>query len=102
MDSGENFIKRQKHFFFEQQWLMEHDFLSSFKKMWYNNENKFRNMTYSGDFWHDCLCAAKQYLRGWNANKYSECKREKKEILLWLEEMDKWLESRGGGGEALV
>jgi hypothetical protein len=60
---------------------MEHDFLSSFEKMWYNNENKFRNMTYSVDFWHDCLCAARQYLRGWNANKSSECKREKKEIM---------------------
>jgi hypothetical protein len=95
LDSGENSMKRQKHFFFEKQWLMEQDFLSVFEKMWVNCTDRFRNLSYSMDFWYKCLCAARQYLKGWSANKSSETKKEKKDILSRLEELDRSLESQG-------
>jgi hypothetical protein len=53
-------------------------------------------VSYSVDFWHKCLCAARQYLKGWNANNSREAKKEKKDILSKLEEMDRDLESQGG------
>jgi hypothetical protein len=53
------------------------------------------------DFWRKCLCAARQYLKGWNANKSREAKKEKKDILSKLEEMDRDLESQGVIGSGL-
>jgi hypothetical protein len=38
----------------------------------------------------------RQYLRGWYASKSCEDKKEKREILSKLEDMDRWLETQGG------
>jgi hypothetical protein len=59
------------------------------------NTNKFKGLPYSLDFWHMCLCATRQHVRGWNANKSSEAKKEKMTILLKLEGVDRVLESQG-------
>jgi hypothetical protein len=42
-----------------------------------------------------CLNLSRQYLRGWNANKIRDSKKEKKDILQKLEEMDKDGEQEG-------
>jgi hypothetical protein len=97
-------MNKHKYFFFEQQWFLEQDFLSMFEAMWVKNSDKFKGLPCSLDFWHRCLCPAIQHLRGWNANKSSEVKKEKRVILLKLEEMDSVLESGGmigSGGKGI-
>jgi hypothetical protein len=44
--------------------------------------------SYSMDIWHGCLSLTRQYLRGWNANKVSEAKIRKADILRKLEVLD--------------
>jgi hypothetical protein len=95
LDSGENSGGRTKWFFFEKQWLLEEDFMDSFTKNWQKVRDRFHNQRYSLDIWHGCLNLSRQYLRGWNANKIRDSKKEKKDILQKLEEMDKDGEQEG-------
>jgi hypothetical protein len=67
-----------------------------FEKICTKNTDKFNHLSYSMDFWHRCLGAARHYLKGWNANKSREAKKEKRDILSKLKEMDRDLDSQGG------
>jgi hypothetical protein len=88
LDSGESSINKQKHFFFEKHWLMEEDFLSIFSNMWEQNENRSSNKQYSLSRWHGCLSLTRQDLRGWQANKNDEARKNKTQILNRLEAID--------------
>jgi hypothetical protein len=50
---------------------------------------RFSGKRYSIDICHGWLSMSRQYLRGWAANKTSEARRNKLEILSKLEELDK-------------
>jgi hypothetical protein len=77
LDYGEGSMNKQKQFFFEKQWLMEPDLLSSIK-FWENSENKVANKHYSLDRWQGCLSLTRQALRGWSANRGA---KERKMVL---------------------
>jgi hypothetical protein len=87
LDSGEGSINKQKHFFFEKQWLME-DFLSIFSNMWEKNENRSSNKQYSLNRWHGCLSLTRHDLRGWQANRNAKARKNKTQILNRLEAID--------------
>jgi hypothetical protein len=88
LDSGEGSLVKQNCFYFEKQWLLEPYFIRMFSDKWSNFEKSVYSQKYSLDRWHGCLCLTKKFLRGWNKNKSMAMKKEKKEILDSLEELD--------------
>jgi hypothetical protein len=80
--------RREKQFYFEKQWLLEEDFLGIFSNHWQRTRDRFHSQRYSMDTWHGCLSLSRQYLRGWSANKASENRRSKENVLKELARLD--------------
>jgi hypothetical protein len=38
--------------------------------------------------WHGCLSLTRQYLRGWNANRLSNTRKSKEDLLVKINELD--------------
>jgi hypothetical protein len=89
LDSGESSEKRHKLFYFEKQWLQEKDFVQMLAKKWVIIKSRFSPHGYFLHVWHGCLSLSRQFLREWNANKLNESKKQNRDILKELEDLDK-------------
>jgi hypothetical protein len=94
LDTGEGSMKKQKWFYFENQWLLEEDFKGRFQKVWQDLRGDHGECKYSMVKWHGCLSKSRQYLRGWQANKQAEQRKRKQEILCQLKKLDKIYEEK--------
>jgi hypothetical protein len=92
--SGENSEKKHKWFFFERQWFLEEDFMANFSKVWQQAKEGKGRSGYSLDIWHGCLSRMRQFLRVRNANKVTEQKKSKLELVAKFDALDKKTETR--------
>jgi hypothetical protein len=65
-------MSSQRVFTFEEQWLLEPEFMRIFEGNWKKIVGRCHDKSYSMDVWHGCLSLTRQYLREWNANKVRE------------------------------
>lgn len=77
-------------FFFDQQWLLNEEFINLVTKNWKEVEDRCPERCYSLDCWHRCLVWMRTKLKGWNIRRLGDQKRETRELSLeeWTHRYD--------------
>ena len=82
---------RPRYFFFDEQWLHREGFSDLVHNRWIF----FREAhNYSLDRWQGCLQFLRKYLRGWNLQLLGDQKKEKENMTIRIQELDKIAEFR--------
>jgi hypothetical protein len=86
LNMGESTNAHIHHSFkFELGWLLHEGFIDMIRDLWSNMTTGLTPM----ERWQRQICRVRQYLRGWAKNVSGQYKKEKKEILNILDDLDK-------------
>ena len=88
MDTGEQYKKKTRQFYFEKQWLKEENFLEKIAEKWSHGKDKCPKSAYSLDKWHSLLAGLRKFLKGWGNNLRGDFRRRKDELINKIKDID--------------
>ena len=94
LDAGEDNISRERYFFYENQWSLDPDFIPLVQQKWLQGCGRHLENCNVLDAWHGGLCFLRRFSKGWNIKRSREQKKEKKERLELLTQIDSQAEVR--------